>query len=327
MRRLLFVLLLILTIFLSGCIKKSHLDVPSNVKKTIQSLKSYTSDVEVQLNNNKNIKRYTMKQFYKNGKYRMEIYDESNKPDKVIVYDGNRSYVYFSKINQTFIEDDSENIPAYSMFSSFIDNFKKAGEIKESEDGEFYQIDVPILNGNTFMYSESVEFSKKDYKPVSMKIYDINGKVFAEMKYANFVYNPELDDGLFAEKDISTFSRYFRTDINMSVDIKDVYKYSGINPVFPGYIPKGYTLENISVDLSNNNSINLTYLNGNDIIKIVESVSAFDGKGFDKGRIGNTIYYKRGNRYILDRNGLIVDLMINEKISSDEALMILNSLI
>ncbi|WP_038070095.1 MULTISPECIES: LolA family protein [Thermoanaerobacterium] len=327
MRRLLLALLLILTIFLPGCIKKSRLDVPSNVKKAIQNLKTYASDVEIQLNNNKNTKRYTMKQFYKDGKYRMEIYDESNKPDKVIVYDGNRSYVYFSKINQTFIEDDSENIPAYSLFTSFIDNFKKAGEIKESGDGEFYRIDVPILNGNTFMYNESVEFSKKDYKPVSMKIYDINGKVFAEIKYRNFVYNPDLDDGLFAEKDISTFSRYLNTDINMTVDIKDVYRYSGINPVFPQYMPKGYALENITIDMSNNNSINLTYLNGNDIIKIVESVNDFDGKGFDKERIGNITYYKKGNRYILDRSGLIVDLMINEKISSDEALMILNSLI
>ncbi|WP_049774892.1 LolA family protein [Thermoanaerobacterium thermosaccharolyticum] len=327
MKRLLLALLLMMTIAFSGCIKKPQGDAFSNIKKSLDNLKSYTSDVDIELHNNKNVKKYSMKQLYKDGKYRMEIYDESDKPDKVIVFDGSRSYVYFSKVNQTFIEDNSENIPAYSLFASFINNFKMAREIKKEDGVEYYCIDVPILEGNTFMYNEVMEFSKKDFKPSSMKIYDINGELFAEIRYKNFMYNPQLEDGLFSQSDISTFSRYMNIQNDLSIDIKDVYKYTGINPVFPEYIPENYVLVNVSIDMSNNNAINLTYLNGNDIIKIVESVYTFDGKGFEKKKSGDITYYKKGNQYVVDRNGLIIDVFSNEKVSSDEVLMILNSLI
>lgn len=316
-----------MTIAFSGCIKKSQGDAFSNIKKSLDNLKSYTSDGYIELHNNKNVKKYSMKQFYKDGKYRMEIYDESDKPDKVIVFDGSRSYVYFSKVNQTFIEDNSENIPAYSLFASFINNFKMAGEIKKEDGVESYSIDVPIPEGNTFMYNEVMEFSKKDFKPSSMKIYDIKGELFAEIKYKNFMYNPQLDDGLFSQSDISTFSRYMNIQNDLSLDIKDVYKYTGINPVFPEYMPKNYVLVNVSIDMSNNNAISLTYLNGNDIIKIVESVYTFDGKGFDKKKSGDISYYKKDNQYVVDRNGLIIDVFSNGNVSSDEVLMILNSLI
>ncbi|AGB18223.1 LolA family protein [Thermoanaerobacterium thermosaccharolyticum] len=327
MKRLLLALLLMMTIAFSGCIKKSQGDAFSNIKKSLDNLKSYTSDGYIELHNNKNVKKYSMKQFYKDGKYRMEIYDESDKPDKVIVFDGSRSYVYFSKVNQTFIEDNSENIPAYSLFASFINNFKMAGEIKKEDGVESYSIDVPIPEGNTFMYNEVMEFSKKDFKPSSMKIYDIKGELFAEIKYKNFMYNPQLDDGLFSQSDISTFSRYMNIQNDLSLDIKDVYKYTGINPVFPEYMPKNYVLVNVSIDMSNNNAISLTYLNGNDIIKIVESVYTFDGKGFDKKKSGDISYYKKDNQYVVDRNGLIIDVFSNGNVSSDEVLMILNSLI
>jgi hypothetical protein len=327
LKRLLLVFLLMMTMAFTGCMKKSHVDVSSNIKKSLDNLKSYMSDVDVELHNNKNVKKYSMKQFYKDGRYRMEIYDESDKPDKVIVFDGNRSYVYFSKVNQTFIEDNSDNIPAYSLFASFVTNFKKAGEIKEEDGEEYYRIDVPIPDGNTFMYNEVMEFSKKDYKPSSLKIYDIKGKLFAEIRYKNFMYNPKLEDGLFTQSDISTFSRYMNIQNDLSIDIKDVYKYTGINPVFPEYMPKNYVLVNVSIDMSNNNAVNLTYLNGNDIIKIVESVYTFDGKGFEKKKSGNITYYKKGNRYVVDRNGLIIDVFSNEKVSSYEVMMILNSLI
>lgn len=316
-----------MTIEFSGCMKKPHGDAFSNIKKSLDNLKSYTSDVDIELHNNKNVKKYSMKQLYKDGKYRMEIYDESDKPDKVIVFDGSRSYVYFSKVNQSFIEDNSENIPAYSLFASFINNFKMAGEIKKEDGVESYSIDVPIPEGNTFMYNEVMEFSKKDFKPSSMKIYDIKGELFAEIRYKSFMYNPQLDDSLFSKDDISTFSGYMNIQNNLSIDIKDVYKYTGINPIFPDYMPKGYELSNISIDESNNDAINLTYLRGNDIIKIVESVYNFDGNGFEKKTSGNISYYKKDNQYVVDRNGLIIDVFSNEKVSSDEMLLILNSLI
>lgn len=309
----------------TGCMRKSQEDEFSIIKKSLNNLKTYISDVEVELHNNKNVKKFSMKQFYKGEKYRMEIYDVSGKPDKIIVYDGSKSYVYFSKVNQTFIEDNSENIPAYSLVISFINNFKIAGELKKESTTDTYMIEAPIPEGNTFMYNEIMEFSKKGYMPTALKIYDIKGELFADIKYKNFKYNPDINDELFNKGDISTFSTYINSSNDVSVDIKDVYKYSGINPILPSYLPKGYVLANVNIDKMNDNAINLTYLNGNDIIKIIENVTNFDGLGYEEKTSGDTIYYKKDNQYIINKNGLMIKVLSNNNVSSDKIIMILKS--
>lgn len=309
-------LLLMISIFMIGCGEKSKEGAFSIIKKSLDDLKTYMAEANIELYNNKTIKKFSMKQFYKNNKYRMEILDESGKPDKIIVYDNNRSYIYFSKVNQTFIEDNSKNIPSYSLIKSFIDNLRNAGEMSKKFTNDGYIIKVPItIDNNNFMYSEEMLFSKKDYKPLLLKIYNINEKLFAKISYKNIKYNCDISDEIFQKSLVSTFSNELKLLKESSIDIKDVYKYTGINPALPKYMPRGYTLINVNIEKSRNNEIYLTYLKGNDIIKIIEDIkSDMHYNGYIKRKSDYITYYKKGNEYILDKNGLCIRLISNNNV-------------
>ncbi|WP_284680350.1 LolA family protein [Aceticella autotrophica] len=318
-------LLIFLIALFAGCGEKAKENAYESILKSLNGMKSYTADAEAELHSNNNTKRFFMKQFYKDGKYRIEIFDNEGKVDKIIMYDEKHSYVYFSKINQVFIEENSNDVPIYSMVTSFRYNLNKAGNIAKSS-ADIFTIATPIPDGNTYLYKEEMEFSKKGLKPQILKIYGIKGELYAKITYKNFVYNPDIKDKIFNKDYISTISKDMNINQKESIDLKDVYKYSGINPVLPVFMPEGYSLSNINIDKTSANSVYLTYLKGNDIIKIIESIEENnDKKDWAMKQADGFIYYKKGEAYDMYKNGISIKIISNQNISEKEVLKIFKS--
>ncbi|AIS53042.1 outer membrane lipoprotein-sorting protein-like protein [Thermoanaerobacter kivui] len=325
--------LLIFILLLSGCsqkVKKGK-DPFSSIKEQLNNLESYIATASIELYNNKIYSKFTVMQFYKKGKYRLEVLDENKNPDKIIVYNGNRSYVYFSKVNQIFVAENTQEVPLYSLVTSFIKNYINAGgEIDKKETNDFYVIAVPILERNIFMYKEEMGFSKKDLKPQVLTIYDINSEVFAKVTYRDFEYNPEIDDKLFTKDSITTLAINILQSHEMSIDAKEVYEYCGINPLIPVYMPSGYKLLNILVDQRENNGVTLIYTSGENMIKIVETVNSNFTQEGEKQTLSDGVYYVKGDKgekaYVALVNGIQIKIIINDAFSEKEVLKIIKSL-
>lgn len=315
---------------ITGCGKKTKENAFLNIKKMLGGLKSYTALANVEIYNNKLDSKFTMKQFYKNGKYRLEIQDEQGKTDKIIVYDGNRSYVYFSKVNQVFIEEDSKDIPLYSLITSFAKNLINIGEISKSETENAYVIKIPVPESNIFIYKEEMEFSKKDFKPLVLKVYNINDEIFARIVYNDFKYNPDVKDELFEKDNVSTAAGDIPQSEVLSVDIKDVYKYSGINPLIPVYMTPGYKLSNINIDKQDNNSVNLIYSKGSSIIILTEAVnSGFKNEGTEHESGDLQLYLKKADgekQYVTNIRGMEIKITVSDDFDENEVVKIFKSL-
>lgn len=323
-------LFLLIVLVITGCGRKIKENAFSNIKKMLGGLKSYTALANVEIYNNKFDSKFSMKQFYKNGKYRLEIQEEQGKTDKIIVYDGNRSYVYFSKVNQVFIEEDSKDIPLYTLITSFAKNLINIGEISQLETENGYAIKIPVPEGNIFIYKEEMVFSKKDFKPLILTVYNINDEIFARIVYNDFKYNPEIKDDLFKKDNVSAVAADIPQSEELSVDIKDVYKYSGINPLMPVYMTPGYKLSNISIDKQNSNAVNLIYSKSGNIIKITEGVNSdFKNEGMRYVLSDMLLYLKKADgekQYITNIGGMEIKIAVGYDFDENEVIKILKSL-
>lgn len=319
-----------MVLMIAGCGKKPKEDVFLNIKKMLGEMKSYTALANVEIFNNNIDSKVIVLQFYKDGKYRLEIQDKDGKTDKIIVYDGNRSYVYFSKVNQVFIEENSSDIPLYTLVTSFAKRLIDAGDISNRKTENTYAIKIPIPDGNIFMYKEEMEFSKKDLKPLVLTIYDINDAAFAKITFNNFKYNPEIKDDLFKKDNVTAAASDIPQSNEVSVSIKDVYKYSGMNPLMPLYMTHGYKLSNINIDMANNNAVNLIYLKGGSIIRITESISSGFKKEDMKQILGDMPLYLREadglKEYFANIDGIKIKVAVNEAFDENEVIKILKSL-
>ncbi|WP_054644860.1 LolA family protein [Thermoanaerobacter thermocopriae] len=328
-----FVIAFVIIFFLSGCGTKAKKvkDPFVYIKEQLNKLESYTATANVELYNNKIESKYTVMQFYKKGKLRLEVLDESGNIDKIIVYDGKRSYVYFARVNQVFVAENTQEIPLYSMITSFIKNYNSGGEIEKGEIDKFYLITVPILDKNVFMYKEQMAFSKKNLIPEELTIFDINNNIFSRITYKDFKYNPEIDDKLFTKDSVTTLAANFLDSSAIEIDVKEVYKYCGLNPVMPVYLPQGFKLLNVLVNVNENNGVIFVYTSGKNLIEIFETV-------VDKSEITNEkgfflkegVYYKEKDNgkkeYTTMVNGLQIGITVTGDVDGEEILKVIKSL-
>jgi len=319
--------LLIIIILFSGCNKKSleTKDPIESIKYNLKNLKSYTATANVEIFNNKVDTKFSVRQFYKDGKYRIENLDNEGRVRQIIVFDGKRSYIYFSKVNQTYVEEDSNGGLLYSLITTFAKNYFDFGEISKNVTKDSYLILVPMQGENPLMYKEEMEFSKEDLKPLLLKIYSIDNNVVIKVKYENVIFNPQLNDEIFTKDNIKTDAANIKDNYIYSVDIKDVYKFSGINPLLPTYMVKGFKLANVSVDPAQNNSINIIYSKSDKILSIFESVDDLKYDKLEKRKSGNIEYFIYNNAYFIQRNGLKIELRADKSIPEEDVLKILDS--
>lgn len=205
-----FVLILLMLFLLASCSReeKKIRDPFESIKSKLSKMESYTAEATVELYYNKFDTSFTVFQFYSKGKFRLEVFEKEEQPDKIVVYDGKRSYVYFRKVDQIFVAENEKEIPLFSMISSFAKNyFEAGGEIEKKVLDNSYLVTVPIPERNVVMYKEEMIFSKKDLIPVELRIFDINNELFAKITYKDFQYNLKLQDDLFSEGTIKESMR------------------------------------------------------------------------------------------------------------------------
>jgi len=181
------------------------------------------------------------------------------------------------------------------------------------------------------MYKEQMAFSKEDLTPKELTIFDINNEIFSKITYKDYKYNPEINDKLFTKDSVTTLAGNLLDSPVIEIDAKEVYKYCGINPVMPVYLPQGFKLLNVLVNVNENNGVTFVYTLGKNLMEIFETVvdqnEIVNEKGF---LLSEGVYYKEKDNgekeYTTMVNGIQIKITVTGDLSEEEILKVIKSL-
>ncbi|GAA0716542.1 germination lipoprotein GerS-related protein [Clostridium malenominatum] len=174
----------------------SHKD--EKVVDYIKSLRSYTSDSNLIIVNDKQAVEYSCKQYYdkKNGE-RIEI-----GKDRIVVYKNSKAFVNDLKANTKYtVDGDSDIIFKISMISEYMRLIYTNEEMKlfskniEGIDYTVIELHMPHMNRN--LVKGRLYINKDNKLPERLEVLDKANRIKVRVNYKNFIPNEEIDEGLF----------------------------------------------------------------------------------------------------------------------------------
>ena len=152
MKKVLLSILLVLTLFLTGCMKKKDESyVMNEFSKKIEKADSYYVEGHMELVNNEDIYEYDVKVSYKKGDfYKVDLTNVSNNHEQVILRNKDGVYVVTPSLNKSFkFQSDwpYNNSQAY-LLTSLLDDLKndETKIFEEAEDGYTFTMIVNYPN-------------------------------------------------------------------------------------------------------------------------------------------------------------------------------------
>lgn len=191
------VICFLLLIFMPKLLKNKKIN-PENIIDNLKDLKSYSTNMSIEIKNDKQKLKYDCKQMYKRGVgYRLEI-----DKNRVLVFKDDKIYV-----------TDLENNCLYSTGKEF-DEVYKIGFIgeyikllytdekinysnKKENEKEYLLIDLIIPSNNKNIKRAVMWVEKKEKKPYKTIIYNEDSEETIEIKYNNFQKNIDVNNKLF----------------------------------------------------------------------------------------------------------------------------------
>lgn len=197
MKKILLILILIaLIVIVTGCGSRNK-----NNKYNIgylKDLKSYTTDMSIEVKNDKQKLDYSGRQIYFLGLgYRLELNNE-----RVLIYKEDKIYVTDLQNGNKYTTDMSfDDVYKISFLGKFIDLLYTNERIKASYktvNGKEYELintDMPDSNRNISHGILYVDVNKRI--PEKLIVYDVNGNEKFIVTYKNFIPNCSVDKSLF----------------------------------------------------------------------------------------------------------------------------------
>jgi outer membrane lipoprotein-sorting protein len=186
-------------VFLSGCNK--------NVKDTekaidfLKNLDSYSCDINMKIQNDKQVINYSGKQFYdKKYGYRFEL-DKS----RVLIYKGNNIFVKDLQNGLSYDTDkDFDSVFKLCFIGEYIGliytNEKIENSFKNINNEEYQIIHLDIPGNNKNINRSDLYVSLRDDFPKYLIVYDNKDREKINVEYSNFKSNQELQKELFDVK-------------------------------------------------------------------------------------------------------------------------------
>ncbi|WPC41670.1 germination lipoprotein GerS-related protein [Clostridium sp. JS66] len=195
-------LLIVTTMFflffllLSGC--KNNEDKSEKIIQNFKNLDSYSCDVDMKIQNDKQTVSYKGKQFYdKRYGYRFEL--ENN---RIMVYKDNNIFVKDLKNGFKYSTDKSfDSVFKLSFIGEYIgliytnEKIKVSSKTINNKKYEVICLDIPGNNKN--ISKANLYINVDNEKPEYLNIYDWKDSEKIKVEYSNFNFNRELNKNLF----------------------------------------------------------------------------------------------------------------------------------
>ena len=190
-------LLLLSSVVLTSCDKKPK--DTNDITTYLKNMKSYTTDMNMDVKNDKQKINYKARQVYlQGGGYKLELNN-----DRVFIFKTDDNIYISDKNNGTkYVQSkDFDVVLKLSFIGEYIGLLYTNEEIKyvikTINDIEYTVIDLFIPSGNKNINNALLYVNNKSMIPEKMVIYDINGKEKIEITYTNFLPNVEVEPSEF----------------------------------------------------------------------------------------------------------------------------------
>lgn len=186
------------SLFFSGC--KTRKMEPNEVTDFLKDMNSYSTDVSIQIKNDKQTINYNCKEFYRQDiGYRLEI-----NQDRVMIYKNNKIYINDIKNNKKYVaKEDFDNLYSYSFIGEYIRLLYTDENVKYSyktESGrEFLLIKLIIPGGSREINNAVMYVDNKSFKPEKVIIFDDKGNEKVLVEYKKLILDEDVSENLFAE--------------------------------------------------------------------------------------------------------------------------------
>ena len=192
---ILFFLSIIISIFLKNAYKTSKtgntiIKSSNDLAEYILNINSYEAEIEMQVNSNKNISKYVIKQKYTEPNiFKQEVLEPSNIQGVTITHDGNNIKLENTKLNLTKIYENYEYLA-----DSFLDLKYFIEKYKENNDSEYEEKENEIImktniENNEYIQKARLYVSKESKLPTKLELMDKNEKNIVYILYKEIKIN------------------------------------------------------------------------------------------------------------------------------------------
>ncbi len=166
------------------------------IEEYILNISSYEADIEVEVQSNKNINKYKIKQTYISPNIEKQIVEEpSNIKGLETVYDGTNLKITNTKLNLSTVY---ENYPYISdnflWLNSFIQDYKISKNKKMYEEQNQLVMEVTLESNNPYASSKKLYINKDENKITKLVVQDKNQKNLVYILYNEIKIN-SLEEG------------------------------------------------------------------------------------------------------------------------------------
>jgi outer membrane lipoprotein-sorting protein len=271
MKRILFSVLIVSLLVLTGCGKDNKNEIKRNVLNDIDKIKGYYQELEMEIVNNDDVYQYDVSvSYYKPDYYKVVLENKANGYEQTIVKNKDGVYVVTPTLNKSFkfqSEWPYNNSQAYLLNSirNEIDKDKNIEIVKSGDDYIFVTKNINYPN-NPRLVKEKITVGK-DNNIKEVIVMDENNTALITVKYGKIDKSAEFDKDYFVVKD--------EKDSNNKTAMSEVPSLD--TAIFPLYLPTGTVLANQEViNKDNGERIIMTFSGDKPFLLVEETANIYD---------------------------------------------------
>lgn len=185
-------LVIISFIFLAKNFKKGNNKTSQEIVENILNIDSYTAEIMVTVNSNKNSNKYVLKQEFKSPSTCVqEVIEPENIKGMKIKNDGTNLSVENTKLNLNTIYENYQYLNNNALdLQNFIEDYKNNENSNYEEKDEQIIMKVEIKNSdNKYIRNKILHIDTNTGLPTTLEVNDINNKTTVYILYNNIVLN------------------------------------------------------------------------------------------------------------------------------------------
>lgn len=163
-----------------------------NIKEYILNISSYQAEISVEVNSNKNVNKYIIKQQYAEPNiFKQEVIEPTNIKGLKTIYDGINLKIENTQLNLSEIYEKYQYISENALcLYTFIKDYKQNSNSKYIEENDQIIMETKVENSsNKYICYKKLYIDKKNAKPIKLEIQDINKKMLVYIVYKEIKIN------------------------------------------------------------------------------------------------------------------------------------------
>lgn len=200
MKKKIFLLIMLLSVMVTGCFGGGKDDVAKKLEKKYNNLKSYKITGELQIVNNDDVYNYDVKVTYqKKDKFNVSLKNKANNHEQIILKNEEGVYVLTPSLNKSFKfqSDWPYNNSQVYLITSIINDILDDDERSVTEDENYYLITTDVNYPNNRKLVKQIVKVDKDFNLKEVKVVDENSIEQMKMTFTTIETNQKVDSNTF----------------------------------------------------------------------------------------------------------------------------------